>query len=931
MDRTEAQTRREIIDKKLISAGWYVDNPLRVTQELDIWAGLPEEAIDPTSPYQGHLFADYALLGDDGKPIAVVEAKRTSVNAEVGKEQARNYAEKIKNKWECPMPFVFYTNGYDIFFWDTERYPPRRVYGFPSPEDLERMQFLRNNSRQLSSELINTGIAGRPYQIESIRAVLEQVAKKHRRFLMVMATGTGKTRTAMAFIDVLMRTNWAQRILFLVDRIALREQAMEAFKEFLPNAPVWPKQGETSFVKDRRVYVATYPTMLNIIEQDECPLTPHFFDLVIADESHRSIYNVYGNIFKYFDSIQLGLTATPKDHVDHNTFKLFECEDGYPTYAYSYEEAVNNEPPYLCDYEVLKIRTKFQQEGINSQTIADIDRKRLLAEGKDPDQYDFEGTELEKRVSNKGTNTLIVRKFMEECIKDPNGVLPGKSVFFAISKKHAYRLCEVFNSLYPEYKGQLAEVIISDVKGVHGKGGILDRFKTEDMPRIAISVDMLDTGIDVLEIVNLVFAKPVFSYTKFWQMIGRGTRILSPEKIKPWCPHKDKFLIMDCWENFEYFKMKPKGKEPSPTRPLPVRLFEARIEKLIAANEASKTEIVDKVKIELRKDIKSLPVNSVTVIDNKKYLDRVSDEAFWKNVKDESVDYLRQYIAPVMRAKSDADFKAMHFELDVVELATARLNNDLEKFDTLKEGVIETIEELPLTVNVVAQEKDYIEKVTSNHFWASFTDDDLDEMIERLAPLMKYRDRGGSEQVNTDLIDLLTVTEYIEFGPEHERLSVDNYRKKIEEAIHSLVQSNRVLQKLIAGDDLTSDEIEEIALILKEKCPNATEENLQKIYDNRSAKFAQIIKHILGLEPLATFTEEVSFLFDGFIRAHNNYSQRQIQFLLVLKSFILQRGRVDKRDLVSAPFTQIHPEGIRGIFTKTEIDEILGLVGKIAA
>ena len=931
MTRSEAQTRKEIIDRRLKLSGWNVSNPLHVTQELDIWVGLPQGIAEPQTPYQGHLFADYALLSKEGKPIAVVEAKKTSVDAEIGKEQARNYAEKIQKTNGGSMPFVFYTNGYDIFFWDTDNYPPRKVFGFPSISDLERMRFLHDNHKILSSELINTDIAGRPYQIQAMRSVLERVEKKHRKFLLVMATGTGKTRTCMGLLDVLMRTNWVQKVLFLVDRITLREQALEAFKDHLPNAPVWPKTGEIKFASDRRIYCTTYPTMLNLIQQEDCPLNPHYFDMIIADESHRSIYNVYKNIFDYFDAIQLGLTATPKDVIEHNTFQLFDCEDGLPTFAYSYEEALTSIPPYLSDFEVLKLRTKFQQEGINSETIAEAEKKKLLQEGEDPDEFSFEGTELEKKVTNKGTNAVIVREFMEECIKDPNGVLPGKTIFFAISKKHAYRLCEVFNSLYPEYKGQLAEVIISDVKGVHGKGGIFDRFKTKDMPRIAISVDMLDTGIDVREIVNLVFAKPVFSYTKFWQMIGRGTRVLDPDNIKPWCPDKDKFLIIDCWENFEYFKMTPKGKEPKGTRPLPVRLFESRIDKLFVSQNNKNEAITLKTIKKIRENIESLPKNSVVILDNQQAIEQVSDDNFWINVTDERFEYLRMHISPLMRALSDADFKAMRFELDGIEAQTAKLVGDEDRYDTLKETIIEKVSELPLTVNVVEREKEWIEKVQSNHFWITATDDDLDEMIERLAPLMKFRQKQKAPEKKLNIQDLLTVKETIEFGPQHERMSVDKYRRKIEDFIRELVKSNPVVQKIARGDEVTDEELEELADILKEQYPHVTEYILREIYDNKSAKFIQFIKHILGIEEIATFNETVSTLFDEFLKEHNNFGEKQIQFIMTVKTFILQRGSVAKKDLINVPFTQLHPEGVRGIFKPEEIDEILSLTQKIAS
>jgi type I restriction enzyme, R subunit len=262
-----------------------------------------------------------------------------------------------------------------------------------------------------------------------------------------------------------------------VDRIALRGQALDAFKEHIPDEPRWPELGEKTITTDSRIYVATYPTMLNIVRDEANSLSSHFFDLVVIDESHRSIYNTYGEVLDYFNAIKLGLTATPRDVIDHNTFAVFNCEDGLPSFAFSYDEAINH-----------------------------------------------------------ATNALIVKEFMEESIKDPNGVLPGKTIFFCLSIAHARRIERIFDSLYPEYKGELAKVMVSDDPRVYGKGGLLDQFTRSDMPRIAISVDMLDTGIDVREIVNLVFAKPVFSYTKFWQMIGRGTRLLEKHKIKAWCP-----------------------------------------------------------------------------------------------------------------------------------------------------------------------------------------------------------------------------------------------------------------------------------------------------------------------------------------------------------------------------------------------------------
>ncbi|MDZ4787158.1 MAG: DEAD/DEAH box helicase family protein [bacterium] len=923
---TEAKTRQEIIDQRLFKAGWDVNNPSQVTSELDIWVGLPEGITEPEHEHQGFQYADYVLLGDDGYPLAVVEAKKTSRDARVGQEQARQYAVNIQKNSDKDMPFVFYTNGNDIYFWDTEKFPPRKVYGFPTKKDLERLLFLRKNEKPMSQELINRDISSRPYQIEAIRSVFENLDKGKRKALLVMATGTGKTRTCVSMVDVLMRTNRVQRVLFLVDRIALRNQALDAFKEYLPNAPVWPKIGETEIVTDRRVYAATYPTMLNIIEDKDCPLSPHFFDMIVADESHRSIYNIYKNVFDYFDAIQLGLTATPKDAVEHNTFNLFNCDDGIPTFAYSYEEALNNKPPYLCDYEVLKIRTKFQKEGIRKSNISLPEQQKLLADGKEPEEIDYEGTDLEKKVTNRGTNALIVQEFMESSIKDESGTLPGKTIFFAMTMKHARRLQEVFDDLYPEHKGNLAKVIVSDDARVYGKGGLLDQFINNDFPRIAISVDMLDTGIDVRELVNLVFAKPVFSYTKFWQMIGRGTRLLEPKKLKPWCKDKDKFLIMDCWENFEYFQMNPTGKIDRPSKPIPVRLFETKLEKLSVAQSQNNDQLVQGTIQKLKDDIAKLPQNNVVILDAKSTLDTLNEQ-FWSRLTEDKQLFLQKDIAPLMRTRTGEDYKAMSFELKVIQYSIGKLDQNTgseKKITTLEEVILEMVSDLPLTVNVVAREKDLIEAVLHGGYLAKADESDLDVLIDKLAPLMKYREEGiKPTQDSFDLRDITSEKEYIKFGAANERITIKKYREKVEALVKKLEDENETLQKIKNGESISSDEIDELAETLAEYDPYPTEENLQKAYDARRVSFLDLIKYIMGIGGLVTFPEKVSEAFAEFIADHNTMSAKQIQFLHTLQIFIIENGQLTKQDLVREPFTKLHENGFLGLFDKRMQQEIL--------
>lgn len=929
--KNEKQTRKEIIDTRLRQAGWDVNDLTQVVEEFDIIVNSSIVKEAPT-PYAGHQYSDYVLLGKNGKPLAVVEAKKSSVDANVGKEQAKQYCYNIQKEKGGELPFCFYTNGHDIYFWDLGNYPPKKVFGFPTRDDFERYFYIRKNRKALSREYINTKIAGRDYQISAIRAVLEAIEKRKSRMLLVMATGTGKTRTCISLVDTLMRAGWTERVLFLVDRIALRDQALDAFKEHLPHEPRWPKQGEKEIESNRRIYITTYPTMLNIIRNEKKTLSPHFFDLIVIDESHRSIYNTYQEVLDYFNTITLGLTATPTDVIDHNTFQLFNTDDGVPTFAYSYEEAVNHIPPYLCNFQVMKIKTKFQEEGINKRTITLEDQKKLILEGKEIEEINYEGTQLEKKVINKGTNALIVREFMEESIKDTNGVLPGKTIFFCTTKAHARRMQEIFDSLYPEYKGELSKVIVSEDPRVYGKGGLLYQFVNNDMPRIALSVDMLDTGIDVRELVNLVFAKPVYSYTKFWQMIGRGTRLLEPTKMKSWCSEKDNFLVLDCWDNFEYFKLNPRGKENKGQIPLPVRLFGVRLEKIEKAIELNEQELASKEIKNLKKQIETLPKNSIVILDAKHELQILEDANFWNQLTSDKIDFLTAVVKPLFRTVSDTDFKAMRFEKDIVEVSLAKLLEETEKFDSLKESIIEKIAELPLTVYIIAKEKNLIRRSQTNHYWSVITENDFDNLIKKIAPLMKYRESIISlAPAKYNFKDIVSEKEFVEFGPQHEALSVAKYRELVEKRINELVLSNPLLQKLKEGQEITEIETEQLANELHDEHPHITIDLLRRVYNHRKALFVQFIKHILGIEVLESFTETVSKAFSDFIAQHSYLTSRQLQFMDLLKNYIIENGELKKRNLIESPFTLIHPQGVRGVFNPSEIKEILILTEKIIA
>jgi type I restriction enzyme R subunit len=475
-------------------------------------------------------------------------------------------------------------------------------------------------------------------------------------------------------------------------------------------------------------------------------------------------------------------------------------------------------------------------------------------------------------------------------------------------------------------------VIVSDDARVYGKGGLLDQFINKDFPRVAISVDMLDTGIDVRELVNLVFAKPIFSYTKFWQMIGRGTRLLEENKIKPWCKEKDKFLIMDCWENFEYFQMNPTGKVDKPSKPIPVRLFETKLEKLNVAEAKNDIALVQKTIKKLQEDIAKLPPNNVVILDAKSKIEKL-DATFWQKLNEDRKLFLEKEIAPLMRTRTGEDFKAMSFELKVLHYSIAKLgssDDEEKKTNAFQEVIIEMVSDLPLSVNVVAKEKDLIEDVLHNNYLAKANEEDLEVLIQRIAPLMKYREEGiKPDQATLDLRDITKEKEYIKFGPAHERLTIQKYREKVEALIKQLEEDNDILRKIKKGEEITQEEIEELADTLAKYEPYPTEENLQKAYDARKVRFLDLIKYIMGISGLVTFSEKVFESFSEFIAEHNTLTAKQIQFLQTLQTFIIENGELTKKDLVREPFTKLHAKGFLGLFPQVMQQEILQLTNRI--
>ena len=563
---SEAETRKRYIDLIIENEGWTIGEDC--IQEVEI-SGV-------TTP-SGKGKADYVLYGDNGVPLAVIEAKKLDIDPLIGKNQAKEYADALEKKYDV-RPIIFFTNGLDYYIWDDLNYPERQVSSIYSKKDLEKLIFRRGNKKPLKnvSTDIKDEITNRVYQKEAVVRVTEALEKGYRKMLLVMATGSGKTRTAASIVDILTRYNWVKNILFLADRTALVKQAKNSFKEYLPNLSLCNLLDNKDDVESRMIF-STYPTMMNAIDETKNKdgsriFTSGYFDLIIVDESHRSIYKKYQAIFDYFDANLLGLTATPKNDIDKNTYRIFDLENDNPTFAYELDQAI--EEGYLVHYgKPIDVGLKIVRDGLKYSELSE-EEKEEFEETFDEEKEEISSEEVNKTLFNKETVDLVIKTLMNNGLKVEGGDKLGKTIIFAVNQRHANFIVDRFNKLYPEYKGKFAQAVCHDIKFVDD---VIDNFKDKVLyPQIAVSVDMLDTGIDVPEILNLVFFKKIRSKAKFWQMIGRGTR-LCKDLFGPGID-KERFMIFDCYKNFEFFEVNVDGKEIKTTKSISESIFGAKVD-----------------------------------------------------------------------------------------------------------------------------------------------------------------------------------------------------------------------------------------------------------------------------------------------------------------------------------------------------------------
>lgn len=890
---SEQKTRQQLIDKQLSEAGWGSKETTKLEEHI-LGVGVGEES---------DRYADYVLLDHYGKPLAIIEAKKTTRDELSGKNQAADYADAILNKTGFD-PFIFLTNGKEIQFWDRGRSPLRKVSGFHSQADLQRLKHQREYGEPFTKHKANPDIAGYAFQQQAVRKVTENIEAAERTFLVVMATGTGKTRTTISLIDIMMRAKRAQRILFLADRRELVKQAIEAIKEHLPNRSV-ERIEAGSINAGAKIHVSTYPSMMRLYRQ----LSVGYYDLIIADESHRSIYNRYKAIFDRFDAVKLGLTATPTDYIDHNTFDLFGCTDGVPSFNYSFQEAIDEN--YLVKYRVLQSQTNFQLQGIKGEELPEKLQKQLLEQGLTPEEIYFEGTEIEKSVINKPTNLALVREFMEKCRKDVRG-RPLKSIIFATSHNHAKRIWECFNTLYAsEQKHGMAEIIDSHMERAEQ---MLDSFKNKDLPRIAISVDMLDTGIDVPAIQNLLFAKPVFSKVKFWQMIGRGTRKFQ-DPISG--EHKKDFLIIDCWNNFERFRLDPEGEIPNPSEPLPTKLFRLQLEKLrlLKARGEDEKSVVKR----LQRALARLPKDNINIRPHLDHIDKLTER--WPAHSKKQSEHLSQVIAPLMMHDWDMPLSEMRFRTQVERYTVAWLQGDAKGMAQEREKICSNLMKLADNIREVKAVAEQRAWMLSDGFWDHIDQSRLQELQDIFAPLMKYRQSDKSTLIELNLPDKIESRNWIIYGPTGEGAFVESYREQVEAHVRQLASESVPLMKLRRGEDLNELDLAILSENLNQADLFITEETLQKAYRQPVANLADFLKHILELSKFESREEQITNAFNQFITDHEHLTSSQINFLRGIRSAVIKQTLINRQQLMKPPLSRVG--NVENLFTQEEIEEVI--------
>jgi type I restriction enzyme R subunit len=901
-DYTEAETRKYLIDVDLKRAGW----PLNQTRDREYEVkGMPNN--------QGIGYADYVLWGDDGKPLGVVEAKKTTADPTKGQQQAKLYADCLE-AMHGQRPVIFYTNGYVTWIWDDTFYPPRRVAGFYKKAELESLIRRRDQRQALDVANVKDDIVERYYQKRAIGSIATQFAKARRKALLVMATGTGKTRTAIALVDLLQRAGWVKRALFLADRVSLVNQAANAFKKHLPDSS--PVNLVTEKEKDGRVYVSTYPTMMGLIDEThggEARFSPGHFDLIIIDEAHRSVYQKFGSIFRYFDSLLVGLTATPREQVDKNTYDLFELEPGVPTDAYELDTAVVDE--FLVRPKVRQVDLKFPREGIDYDSLSEEEKEQWegLDWGDQPEDGRYptkvNAAAINSWLFNEDTVDKVLQYLMEHGHKVDGGDRLAKTIIFARNHDHAKYIEERFNAHYAHYAGHFARVIDHEVKYPQS---LIDDFSKKDaMPHIAISVDMLDTGIDVPEVANLVFFKPVYSKIKFWQMIGRGTR-LCPDLFGPGLDKTD-FRIFDFCFNFDFFRENPAGIEAGSTASLGMRIFQSRVRLMKHLQDTPDLDdggkVHQAVRDRLYQEVATMNRDNFIVRMHLDTVERFQNKEIWGHLSDGDCETLVKVVAGLPSQLPSEEIESRHFDLTALQMQMAVIEGNAKGFESLRKKVVEMagLLEEKTGIPAVQRQLGYLQRLQEVEFWEGITVAMLEDMRVRLRELVPFLDKKVRKIVYTDFQDEI-VAVYEEDLLDLSKMTSSQYAKKVEEYLRTHLD-NIAVQRLRTNRPLTPADLKSLEEVLT-KIGDADGPVLLNGLLQRSGapSLAHFVRSLVGMDRATAQAAFSTFLSD------RSLTPPQIRFVEMVIDQLTSRGVITADALYEPPFSNLHAGGPEGLF-----------------
>lgn len=909
-DWKEAETRLRLIDLALERAGWALDRPNDREYEV---AGMPNKS--------GVGYVDYVLWGDDGKPLAVVEAKKTTVDPKEGRQQAKLYADCLE-AMHGQRPIIFYTNGYTTWLWDDLAYPPRRVAGFYKKDELAALIVRRTQRKALDVARVKDAIVDRYYQKRAIGSIAEQFTQSRRKALLVMATGTGKTRTAIALVDLLQRAGWVKRALFLADRVALVNQAVAAFKALLPESS--PVNLVTEEDKTGRVYVCTYPTMMGMIDETrpnqggtEARLSVGHFDLVIIDEAHRSVYQKYGAIFRYFDSLLVGLTATPREDVDRNTYDLFDLEPGVPTDAYELEQAVMD--GFLVPPRVQQVDLKFPREGIDYESLSEEEKEQW--ESLDwGDEVEEDG--LPDRVNAAAINSWLfnrdtVDKVLQHVIQHGHKVEGGdrlaKTILFARNHDHAEFIEERFNHHYPHYKGHFARVI--DYHAKYPQSLIDDFSRKDKAPHLAISVDMLDTGIDIPEVANLVFFKPVYSKIKFWQMIGRGTR-LCPDLYGPG-KNKTDFRVFDFCFNFDFFNENPEGIEARAGVPLGTRLFRNRVQLLTRLQKTPDLDpdaaLAQELTDTLHGEVAAMNRDNFLVRMHLEAVDRFRERGAWKRLEKADCEVLVREVAGLPSELETDDVESRYFDLRVLRMQLDHVEGNPASFESSRKQIVEIamLLEEKSAIPAVKEQLGYLQSLQETGFWEGMNLAALEDLRLRLRGLVPFLDREKRKAVYTDFEDeVIEVRERGVIGVP--KMTSAQYEKKVREFLRNHLD-HIVIHRLRTNQPLTETDLRGLETTLAEIGEEDGETLLQGLLARSDApSLAHFVRGLVGLDRAAAKAAFSQFLSD------RSLAPAQIRFVEMVIDQLTARGVMQAAALYEPPFSQLHDGGPEALFANRE-------------